>query len=137
MVDIDYYKEGTSQSQEEILTNLRKYCEEHPQYRFKVYSTQNGLHAFLVSSSSDYRSEEAIKMMLDLGSDFFYVVYCYLRGWSVRLNKKKRDTKDELYTYITDIGTAPADEYLLKLVQLHLNLTTVFKGVPPCLMYGG
>ena len=85
----------------------------------------------------DYRDDDALKIMLDLGTDFYYVVFSYLRGWSVRLNKKRRDTTDELYSYIGDIGTGVADPHLDKLVTLHLNLVPVFKHVEPCLMYGG
>ena len=140
MVDIDFYKDEQTltreQRTEQLMDKLRSYCEGR-NYRFRVFSTQNGVHAFLVSAKMDYRDDNALKIMLDLGTDFYYVVFSYLRGWSVRLNKKKRDTTDELYSYIGDIGAGVVDPHLDKLVTLHLNLVPVFKHVEPCLMYGG
>ena len=75
-------------------------------------------------------------MMLDLKCDFYYTVYCYLRGWSVRLNKKRKDTQDELYQYIGTVGTGKEDDQLVKLVNLHINLVPVFANTKPNTMYG-
>jgi hypothetical protein len=149
MVDLDFYKNPTSspdsnpdaslqEKAQPLLDKLSQYCLNHPDLRFSVYTSQNGLHLFLLSQPMHYRQIESLQMMLDLGCDFFYIVYAYLRGWCVRLNRKKRENhSDPLYRYLTDIGTGPTNEYLQKLVQLHLNLTEVFRDVPPCLMYGG
>lgn len=146
MVDLDFYKDPTYDAgtpmetkAQPVLDRLTAYCATHPDVKFKIYASQNGLHAFLVSRPMEYRSLESRQLMIDLGCDFFYIVYVYLRGWSVRLNRKKRETSSDqpIYRYLTDIGTGPTDEYLAKLVQLHLNLTQVFKDVPACLMYGG
>jgi len=146
MIDIDFYKDENydestpvTEKVKPILQNLQQYCDKHPNLKFSVYLTQNGVHAFLLSKRMDYKSDEAIQLMIDLGCDFFYIVYSYLRGFSVRLNKKKREAHltSPLYTHLTDIGDGSIDEYLQKLVNLHINLIEVFKNVNPCLMYGG
>jgi hypothetical protein len=148
MVDLDFYKDPTLTpavdtpidiKAQPVIDRLTQYCAAHPEVKFSVYASQNGLHAFLVSRPMDYRSVEARELMIELKCDFFYIVYAYLRGWSVRLNRKKREMSSDqpIYRHLSDIGTGMTDEYLAKLVQLHLNLTQVFGDVAPCLMYGG
>lgn len=134
MVDVDYYKDEVTET--EIVQQFEDYCKEHPGYKFKLYRSRNGIHGFLISHGMDYRNDESIQLMLDLKSDFYYIVYAYLRGWSVRLNKKKTDTKDTLYEYICDIGEGKSDERLLKLVNLHIKLVEVFKNEAPNTMSG-
>ena len=85
----------------------------------------------------NYKDNSSIQMMLDLDCDFYYVIYSYLRGWSVRLNKKKQETNDVLYGEITELGYGKTDPHLYKLTNLHINLVDVFKNVKPNLMYGG
>jgi len=137
MIDIDYYKHEKQRSKDELLTMIDNYCDQHKDYRFFIYSTRNGLHVFLVSHHMDYKSVQALQIMIDLDCDFYYVVYSYIRGWSVRLNKKKNEEDDQLYHFITDLGHGKIDPLLLKLVNLHINLVGVFKDVRPNLMYGG
>ena len=143
MVDIDFYKEhevNTATPEDrcaEIIRQIEAYCETRPTLRFRLYRSQNGVHAFLISSRSIYCSDASLSLMLDLGADFYYVVFSYLRGWSVRLNRKRRDRSSQLYTLIRDIGSGNVDSHCEKLVQLHINLVPVFKDVDVSLMYGG
>lgn len=130
MVDIDFYKKEGDLTTEDIIKLFQKYCKNKP-YRFKLYSSRNGIHAFLISQKCNYKQKEDIQIMLDLESDFYYTVYAYLRGWSVRLNKKRDDMEDVLYKYICDVGDAEEDEHLVKLVNLHINLVDVFKNTKP------
>ena len=134
MIDIDFYKDLATP--ESIIELFKEYCMRHPGVRFKLYKSRNGLHGFLISHRSDYTNEETLALQLELQSDFYYVVYSYLRGWSVRLNKKATDTKDELYEYLCDVGDGVEDEHLLKLVELHLKLVDVFKNTSANTMFG-
>jgi len=137
MVDVDFYKsEDEEVTETDIINRFEKYCLENPELRFKLYRSRNGIHGFLVSHKMEYQDIDSISMMLELGSDFYYTVYTYLRGWSVRLNKKKTDLSDQLYSYIQDVGEGEIDERLEKLVDLHINLVDVFKDTEPNSMYG-
>jgi hypothetical protein len=146
MVDVDRYK---SDREEDTLTVLKDRLKQLPHLFFRVYASRNGYHLFLVNQTRDYRSEAAIRLMEQLGSDFYYMVYSYLRGWSVRLNKKKgEEASDQLYQWVGDSvagvfleaapgATAPLEfpplpeeltpnPRLLRLVQMHLDLTELF-----------
>lgn len=134
MVDIDFYKKESGDNQQEIIEMLTSYSKEHD-CRFKIYRSRNGAHAFLTSKESDYKDPKDLQMMLDLGCDFYYTVYSNLRGWAVRLNRKLNEDVMK-YTYICDIGDAPAIPLLEQLTELHINLVPVFQDVEPCLSYG-
>lgn len=136
MVDIDYYKNDTTYTEDEILNKFREYCRKHPGSLFRIYRSRNGIHAFLISHKSNHKDPECINLMLDMGSDFYYTVYSYLRGWSVRLNKKETDTKDQLYEYIGEIGTGEPIKRLEQQVNLHINLVDVFKDTGVNSMHG-
>lgn len=138
MIDIDFYKDlGTVDA---IVEKFRNYVKQHDptgtKLRFKLYKSRNGVHAFLVTRKSHYTDDAVLQLELDLESDFYYIVYSYIRGWSVRLNKKAADTSDILYEFICDVGDARADGHLLKLVDLHLNLVEVFKDTGVNSMFG-
>ncbi len=135
MVDIDYYKSDPT-SEDDIIKSFEEYCEDRPDLKFKLYRSRNGVHGFLVSHVANNWESYYLSMMLELGSDFYYTVYSYLRGWSVRLNKKKTDQSNVLYTYITDVGIGKSVERLEKLVDLHLNLVDVFKDTGTNTMFG-
>lgn len=139
MIDIDFYKDNNVSDIDTILEPIERYCDLHPTVRFRIYKSRNGIHAFLISSASNNKSEDSINIMLELNSDFYYTIYSYLRGWSVRLNRKLKevDMDTVLYTYIKDIGAGEIDENMEKLCNLHINLLDVFKDVKPCMMYGG
>ena len=137
MVDIDYYKEGCiSRSIEDLMKIFEEYCARHPGLLFRIYKSRGGVHGFLVSHKSDYKTGEAITRMLDLDCDFYYSIYSYIRGWSVRLNRKKKDTTTQLYEYIGTVGDGVEDNHLGKLTDLHINLVSVFANVGYSTMAG-
>ena len=138
MIDIDFYKnDRTEIKTEDIINNFKLYCQKYPELKFRLYSSRNGIHGFLISHEGTYATDKFLKMELDLESDFYYVVYSYLRGWSVRLNKKEKDTKDILYEYICDIGEGHEIQHLTQLVDLHIKLVDVFKNTGKNTMTGG
>lgn len=144
MVDIDFYKENipnTETVKSELVSNRKEeqlamiinrfkiYCVDDRTLLFRLYSSRNGIHGFLISRPCNYKSDESIQLMISLNCDFYYVIYSYIRGWSVRLNKKESDIDPVLYKHICDVGTGLPDNHLVKLVDLHLRLVTVFKDV--------
>lgn len=143
MVDIDFYKSNDSEEQkakspdvrqQEIVDKIKAYSEEKG-WLFDIYRSRNGVHAFLINHSSDHQCDEDLQIMLDLECDFFYVVYSFIRGWSVRLNRKEREVVMS-YEFISRVGHGHPDPQLCKLVQLHLNLVSVFSEAGPSTMYG-
>lgn len=132
MIDLDYSK--STHDKATILKKVNDYCTERPELFFRVFETRNGLHLFLASQPMDYQSKKAIKLMLALDCDFYYTIFAYIRGWSVRLNRKADDHKDDLYREIEPIGTGKSDQLLDKLINLHINLMKVFQNEQPNLM---
>lgn len=139
MIDIDFYKEEIEENDKIsiILNRVEEYVKKSKvKLNFMIYTTRNGVHLFLVNRKCDYKNLDDIKIMLDLNCDYYYSVYSYIRGWSVRLNRKKKDN-EILYKYIRDVGnTNKKDKHLVKLVNLHINLLEVFKNENESLMFG-
>jgi len=147
MVDIDFYKNTdkisitdsdynskTAVRQLQLIDQIEDYALLND-LRFQLFRTRNGIHAFLVSRPADYSNYSDLKIMADLGCDFFYIAYSRIRGWSVRVNRKEKEEKIE-YRYLGDVGDIPANDYLCRLVALHINLLSVFANDGPSLMYG-
>lgn len=139
MVDIDNYK--LSNFSLGSLPHTAEGLEGNLRYR--VYTSRNGYHAFLISHEVDHQSDVAISLALAAGSDLFYVVYSHLRGCSVRLNRKPRETLP-IYSYFGDIvqghtvkadellDTAPVNAVLSSYVDLHVKLSEAFADCEPC-----
>ncbi len=80
-----------------------------PGSAWRVHRTRKGYHLFAVHREYSYREPEAQKLMLRLHCDPGYAEYSRLRGWSVRLNRKKREKTDSaLYADLGTIGSASA-----------------------------
>ena len=138
MIDIDFYKDDETLTEEQILKRFNDYTAVHPDKRFSIFRSQNGIHAFLTSEHRNFRDHDSLQTMIDLGCDFNYIIYSYLRGWSVRLNRKKiESTAKPLYTYICDIGTGSSLPELTYLIKIHIDMSNEFKDYVPSEMYGG
>ena len=127
MIDIDLGKDGLYERLEDYLEFLEDYCSKDKDLLLELYKTRNGVHCFVINQHHDYKNDRSIQLMLDLKCDFYYVVYSYIRAWSVRLNRKFHDRDDKLYTYLKRIGTGTAVPYLEKLVKLHMGFSDLFK----------
>jgi hypothetical protein len=68
---------------------------------FKLYKSRNGYHIFLMKPM-DFRSDESILLMHELSCDLNYIIFSYIRGWCVRLNKKEGE-EENIYKYLGDI----------------------------------
>lgn len=162
MIDIDRYKTN-GELPVDTLEDIKIKLSKHPKLFFRIYSSRNGYHIFVINKSMNYKSDESIRLMSELGCDFYYIVYSYLRGWSVRLNKKKGEENiDTLYTWVGDVvrghffsldlsdiksnidvekslnnldlTSIMPDARLEQLVQLHITLVDVFKDTGLCTM---
>lgn len=125
MVDLDIKSEIiTPEERSKTLFNFKEKVSSDEVWI--IYKSRKGYHAFLVSKPIEYNSDEATILLLKCESDFYYIVYSYLRGYSVRLNKKK-DEEGGLYSLIETVGNPKyADEQLLKLVNIHIEMCDTF-----------
>jgi len=135
MIDIDFYKESGS-GKDEIIKMFEENVNKTPGNVWHLFQTKGGVHAFLVSRSIGYFERESCDMMIELNCDFNYVVYSHLRGWCVRLNRKKKE--DSMVNI--DLGTIGNSKLisddLNRLINLHVRMINVFKEEEPCSMYG-
>ncbi len=122
VIDIDVKKleDGLSVDDTSIMNlfNLQDYT-------FKIYKSNNGYHVFCISQPFEYRNSSTMSFMLKYYCDFYYAIYCYIRGFSVRLNKKFIETQSpSVYTLLGTIGNKEMiDSRLLALVNLHYDLS--------------
>jgi hypothetical protein len=108
---------------------MNEYTLLHPDTLFDVYETNKGYHIFDISKEHQYKSEKSLQMMLELKCDFFYSVYSYLRGWSVRLNKKLGNGVIDgtpLYTFYKRFGNGVPNKKLEGYVKMHDELFNVY-----------
>lgn len=137
MIDIDLYKQDKLKTTDDIVNFFVDYTKDKPHLKFWLYKSQGGVHGFLVSEEGKYQDEKYIQMMLDFDCDFFYIVFSYLRGWSVRLNKKQKEQDDNIYQFIDKIGDGEEIEELCNMVKLHINLIPTFVNLPNSKMFAG
>lgn len=143
MIDIDFYKDndGIIKDEEKNVDCLENYINNfknkvEKNECWKIYRSRNGIHAFLISESINYHSDKSINIMLNHTCDFYYIIYSYLRGYSVRLNRKKNEEEIK-YEFITYIGNKKLiNEELDKLVNLHIDLIPIFLNDGYSLMSG-
>jgi len=136
MIDIDFYKDSEGKSQEIQLSEAVKLFEQDnldSGRSWILYRSKGGIHAFLSSECMEYHTKESCDLMIKLKCDFNYIIYSYLRGWCVRLNRKKTETKLE-YTLIKEIGVC--DKENKKMIDMHIKLVDIFKDEYPSNMYG-
>jgi hypothetical protein len=65
---------------------------------FKIYETDNGVHAYLISHRVPYDSQQSSEIMLSLCADYYYAAFARIRAYSSRLTPKVYDKdSDRLY----------------------------------------
>ena len=122
MIDIDMDKIKETQNLNQILQHFsgKDEC-------FKIYESRNGYHVFCISRTFHYRDPKTIEFMLNNYCDFYYSIHAYIRGFSVRLNKKFNEKKS-LYTCHGLVGNIEKrNTELEKLVDLHIKYTKQFE----------
>jgi hypothetical protein len=134
MLDIDRYKQDAGT---DTLNDIKSKVAARPELAFRIYESRNGYHLFVLNRGFDYTSDEAIRLMWELGCDYHYIVYSHLRGWSVRLNKKAgEEDREKLYTWIADSVMGqwiPADNLSMDSDLTHTSeaMARLFETVPP------
>lgn len=101
------------------------------QISFRLFRSRAGLHVFVIDRTRDFKNLNDIELMIECGGDFGHIVYSYMRGWSVRLNKKETDNA-VIYTEVGKPGQftyGPIDNYLNTLVDMHLKKTQSYNNV--------
>jgi hypothetical protein len=94
---------------------------------FHVFKTRNGYHIFCISQAWVYRDNTTMQFMMDNFCDFYYCVFSYIRGFSVRLNRKFSENLP-LYTDLGLTGnTSLVEPRLESLVSKHIKLVDKYK----------
>jgi hypothetical protein len=114
MLDIDGVE-----NVKEVTVKLQEFCETNRDHLFHIYESRNGLHIFCVSHKKDYTNLNDIDFMLKHNSDFFYTLYAHVRGWCVRLNKKKNEPKKSITKFIRSVGYGKVCEELISLMKVY------------------
>ena len=130
-IDVDIPKSKWT-SKHEYLQFLEDWYHSHMIFDFQIYETTNGFHVFISNYLFDYKQPESIQIMTELGADIYYCVYTYLRGWSIRLNRKRRETHPQIYEYIGQLGQGRPE--IVDLIHSHYRLSEEFKAELPCMM---
>ena len=94
--DVSEYKYKTK---DEIL----EYLDHHPLLQDIPYmrvETRNGYHVYLMDKPRPHNSIDTMDFLLQFESDIFYKFYCYLRGYSIRLNKKEANEENLFSTIV-------------------------------------
>jgi len=123
MIDIDL------KHQELDVQQVLDYFDNIPHYAFKIFQSARGFHVFCVSQRFHYRDHLAIQFMLSHFADFYYTVYAYIRGFSVILNPKFRDSTDlPIYKDVGIVGDRNLiKDDILTLVDQHIKLCKRYK----------
>jgi len=107
-----------------VLPLLNSYLENESGYLFKIYETDNGTHAYLISEKSVFDTKKSAKILTDTCVDYQYILFALGRGFYVRLSQKQ-NTKDQFVQKlglgkdnITLVGRGKVDPYLDDLSEL-------------------
>lgn len=83
-----------------------------------IYKSNHGYHVFCVSRYFNYYEKDTLKLMLDNHCDYYYIIYSYLRGFCVRLNKKNTCEHDNLYKLLHITKKENVDKKILHKINL-------------------
>jgi hypothetical protein len=112
-------------------------------YRYRLFKSRAGWHAFVINKEMEYRSRESMQLMIEGMADYFYVIFSYLRSWCVRLNRKGNEVvgRGGLYPEIGDVirgrqvtrnnKSVPIVDRASRLIDLHIELTVQAKDFAP------
>jgi hypothetical protein len=106
---------------------LKEFCKNNPEYKFRVVKTNKGYHCFLTSKPMLHNDMESIKLQRILETDHLHMCGTFIRGYSVRLNRKKYTDK---YIEMESIGNGIEIPKLVQLYKYHLELWEKYTDVP-------
>lgn len=113
-IDFDVGKESFETKQEIV-----EYVNQHPllsSLPTMQVETRNGYHVFLLDKPRQHNDPKMIQFMLQFNVDPYYAVYCYLRGYSIRVNPKNYK-QDNIVFEVKISHKDKADTHLLQLAS--------------------
>lgn len=131
MIDIDLGKSVGD------VQDIHKYLESliNPNNNaIKIYKSLHGYHLFLVDQPRIYNDIQNIILMNSLGCDYYYSIYSYLRGYSIRLNRKnyQQDLNklNDIYSYVGFFGsTNLINQELDRLSNIHFDSIKIYQNI--------
>lgn len=103
---------------------INHFSKKHQCYR--IFKTRNGYHVFCISQEYNYRDLNSAKLMLENFTDYYYIVFSYIRGWCVRLNRKEYEKSRVIYKDLGVHGQGTVSKKLLEYTDYHIELTKRF-----------
>lgn len=91
---------------------------------YVIYKTQNGYHVFVLNRRFIHNKKETIEYMVNFKTDYKYIICSFLRGFSVRLNKKYKD--EETYKLVGYYNEDKIDSNILTAVNEHIFFSKKF-----------
>lgn len=98
-------------------------------FLFYIYKTYNGFHVFLMSHCFGYYDTDTHDLMMFLGCDQWYIVFCSKNGYKIRLNPKitrlNNAPEKVVAEFVQSYGQGTPLEYckqMLKIYNDHLNI---------------
>ena len=141
MVDFD---QTPSMNKDVILNILEEYVKaiekQGPPIKFMIYETDNGIHAFLVSREGNTQ-DDTIKAMLQMRSDYMYVLHTMFRGFCIRVSPKIVDKSlavkpkevamtqyiaKQCYQSVCELGSALPNEKMMNILNFKNDLIVYF-----------
>lgn len=126
ILDFDVGKSGFETKQD-----IYKYIKQHEILNTIPYfltETQNGIHIYLLDKPRDYNDPETLWFITQFRCDFYYSLYCYLRGFSIRLSLKDNETYPIIkYSKFNSLKTKRRNQHLTELMYRQYSfLQTTF-----------
>lgn len=87
----------------------------------RIYKTHKGYHIFITSQRLHYKNPQCKNIMELLGCDFYYIVFCSMNGFKVRLNPKIEYSEFIAAEYMCTYGDAEEDPEIINLLHIHDN----------------
>lgn len=107
----------------EILTPFSK------NHYFEIHQTHNGYHVFLMSELLNHRNSKAQELMIALKTDHYYMMFCYVNGYKIRLSKKLGRDEEFISRFVSTVGDpAKLNSECQKLVEIFRDYLKEFQG---------
>lgn len=99
---------------------------------FKLYETDNGVHAYIVSHKMPFTSDKSSSVMINTCSDFLYSAFSRAYGYSIRLspkiynkNSSVKPKKEILTQYIQKEGINNSNKFVGDLNEIDPYLNNI------------
>ena len=119
ILDFDINKNNFKSKEEiEIYIRENEILSEIPYFKVE---THNGFHIYLLDKQRYYNDINTYLFIKQFNSDEFYKLYCYIRGFSIRLNKKINNEYILKNIKLVNNKKREINRYLYKLFEIGLK----------------